>query len=94
MGQRTKSTRLGLPHTGRQHGRVPSASLGHGLKQSQRGMSHRRVPAEPKFSPIQKRPILRAFRHSKAYKYTLKEEKRGTQRRKQGIAQVKLIDPS
>ncbi|KHF99707.1 hypothetical protein F383_38575 [Gossypium arboreum] len=25
MGQRTKSTRPGLPHTGRPHGRVPLA---------------------------------------------------------------------
>ncbi|KHG07088.1 hypothetical protein F383_33611 [Gossypium arboreum] len=63
MGQRTKSTRPGLPHTGRPHGRVPLASL----KQSPIGVSHGRVPAEPKFSPIRKRPILRALRHSKAY---------------------------
>ncbi|KHG24686.1 hypothetical protein F383_31164 [Gossypium arboreum] len=62
MSQRTKSTRLGLPHTGSPHGRVPLA---------------RHVPTEPKFSPIWKRPILRALRHSKAYKYTLEEEKRG-----------------
>ncbi|KHG29547.1 D-amino acid dehydrogenase small subunit [Gossypium arboreum] len=41
------------------------------------GMSHGRVPAEPKFSPIQKSPILRVLRHSKAYKYTLEEEKKG-----------------
>ncbi|KHF97248.1 hypothetical protein F383_36607 [Gossypium arboreum] len=32
MGQRTKSTRPGLPHTGRPHSRVPLASLDHGLK--------------------------------------------------------------
>ncbi|KHF98394.1 hypothetical protein F383_37527 [Gossypium arboreum] len=31
------------------------------------GMSHGRVPAEPKYNPIQKRPILGALRHSKAY---------------------------
>ncbi|KHG22233.1 hypothetical protein F383_27026 [Gossypium arboreum] len=37
----------------------------------------KRVPVEPKFSPIRKRPILRALRHSKDYKYTLEEEKRG-----------------
>ncbi|KHF99676.1 Rho GTPase-activating gacW [Gossypium arboreum] len=45
----------------------------------------RRVPIEPKFSPIRKRPILRALRHSKAYKYTLEEEKRETQGRKQKL---------
>ncbi|KHG27024.1 hypothetical protein F383_33374 [Gossypium arboreum] len=39
--------------------------------------SHGRVSAEPKFSLIRKRPILRALRHSKSYKYTLEEEKRG-----------------
>ncbi|KHG04017.1 hypothetical protein F383_29219 [Gossypium arboreum] len=27
----------------------------------------RRVPVEPKYSPIQKRPLLRALSHSKAY---------------------------
>ncbi|KHG08171.1 Alanine--tRNA ligase, mitochondrial [Gossypium arboreum] len=31
------------------------------------GMAHGRVPAEPKFSLVRKRPILRALRHSKAY---------------------------
>ncbi|KHF99380.1 Alanine--tRNA ligase [Gossypium arboreum] len=36
-----------------------------------------RVPAEPKLSPIRKRLILRACRHSKAYKYTLEEEEKG-----------------
>ncbi|KHG30120.1 hypothetical protein F383_02130 [Gossypium arboreum] len=40
-------------------------------------MSHGRVPVEPKFSPIRKRPVLRVLRHSKAYKYTLEEEERG-----------------
>ncbi|KHG18477.1 hypothetical protein F383_26007 [Gossypium arboreum] len=40
-------------------------------------ITHGRVPVEPEFSPIRKRPILRALRHSKAYKYTLEEEKRG-----------------
>ncbi|KHG10300.1 hypothetical protein F383_07165 [Gossypium arboreum] len=44
MGQCTKSTRPGLPHTGRPHGCVPFA------------------------------------RHSKAYKYTLEEEKKGGHR--------------
>ncbi|KHG08652.1 hypothetical protein F383_35652 [Gossypium arboreum] len=43
MGQRTKSTRPRLPHTGRPHGCVPLA------------------------------------RRSKAYKYTLEEEKRGNE---------------
>ncbi|KHG00720.1 Tyrosine recombinase XerD [Gossypium arboreum] len=41
------------------------------------GVSHGRVLVEPKQSPIQKRALLRALRHSKAYKYTLEEEKRG-----------------
>ncbi|KHG04520.1 hypothetical protein F383_28487 [Gossypium arboreum] len=39
MCQRTKSTRPGLPHTGKPHGRVPLASLDHGLKQSHTGVS-------------------------------------------------------
>ncbi|KHG21142.1 hypothetical protein F383_27757 [Gossypium arboreum] len=39
MGQRTKSTRPGLPHTSRSHGRVSLASLDHGLKQSYTGVS-------------------------------------------------------
>ncbi|KHG28187.1 hypothetical protein F383_35032 [Gossypium arboreum] len=30
-------------------------------------MSHGLVPTEPKYSPIQKRKIFRALRHSKAY---------------------------
>ncbi|KHF99937.1 hypothetical protein F383_38748 [Gossypium arboreum] len=59
MGQRTKSTRPGLPHMRRPHGRVPLTRSKHD--------SHGRVPTEPKFSPIQKRPFLRALRHSKAY---------------------------
>ncbi|KHG21885.1 hypothetical protein F383_32757 [Gossypium arboreum] len=33
-GQHTKSTQLELPQTGKPHGRVPLASLDHGLKQS------------------------------------------------------------
>ncbi|KHG04696.1 hypothetical protein F383_29743 [Gossypium arboreum] len=37
------------------------------VKQSDMGVSHGCVPAEPKISPIRKRPILRALRHSKAY---------------------------
>ncbi|KHF99898.1 Antagonist of mitotic exit network 1 [Gossypium arboreum] len=39
MGQRTRSTRPGLPHTGRPHGCVLLASLDHGLKQSHTGVS-------------------------------------------------------
>ncbi|KHG06962.1 D-amino acid dehydrogenase small subunit [Gossypium arboreum] len=39
-------------------------------------IAHGRVPTKPKFSPIQKQTILRALSHSKAYKYTLEEEKR------------------
>ncbi|KHG19155.1 hypothetical protein F383_24992 [Gossypium arboreum] len=39
MGQHTKATRPGLPHTGRPHGRVPLASLNHDLKQSHTGVS-------------------------------------------------------
>ncbi|KHG06470.1 hypothetical protein F383_32323 [Gossypium arboreum] len=72
MGQHTKSTRPGLPHTGRPHGRVPLATLTTALSNLTRA-----CPVEPKFSPIQNRPILRALRHSKAYKYILKEKKRG-----------------
>ncbi|KHG13269.1 hypothetical protein F383_06080 [Gossypium arboreum] len=41
-------------------------------------MSHRCVPVVPKLSPIRKRPILRVLRHSKAYKYKLKEKEKGT----------------
>ncbi|KHG23386.1 hypothetical protein F383_09785 [Gossypium arboreum] len=52
MGQRTKLIRPGLPHTSRPYGRVPLASLDHDLKQSHMGVSHERVPAEPKFNPI------------------------------------------
>ncbi|KHG17278.1 Error-prone DNA polymerase [Gossypium arboreum] len=59
MGQCTKSTRPRLPHTSRPHGCVPLASLNHCLKQSHIGVLHGRVPAEPKFSPIQKRPNFR-----------------------------------
>ncbi|KHG20092.1 hypothetical protein F383_25069 [Gossypium arboreum] len=39
MSQRTKSTRPGLPHTGRPQCRVPLASLDHDLKQSHMGVS-------------------------------------------------------
>ncbi|KHG12510.1 hypothetical protein F383_18507 [Gossypium arboreum] len=39
IGQRMKSRRLGLPHMGRPHSRVPLASLDHGLKQSHTGVS-------------------------------------------------------
>ncbi|KHG13057.1 hypothetical protein F383_19375 [Gossypium arboreum] len=55
---------------GRPHGRVNLAC-------SNTGLCHGRVPAEPKLSPIQKRIILGASRHSKAYKYTLEEEEKG-----------------
>ncbi|KHG14760.1 hypothetical protein F383_17791 [Gossypium arboreum] len=39
IGQRRKSTRPGLSHTGRAHGRVPLASLDHGHKESHMGVS-------------------------------------------------------
>ncbi|KHG23505.1 Mediator of DNA damage checkpoint 1 [Gossypium arboreum] len=71
MGQSTKFTRLGLPHTGRPHGHVNLAESKHDSD-----VSHERVPAEPKLSPIRKRLISRVFRHYKAYKYTLKEEEK------------------
>ncbi|KHF97271.1 hypothetical protein F383_36566 [Gossypium arboreum] len=74
MGQSMQSTRPGPPHTGRPHGRVNLAG-------SSTGVCHGRVPAEPKLSPIQKRLNFRAFRHSKAYKYTLEKEENGRQRR-------------
>ncbi|KHF98314.1 hypothetical protein F383_37496 [Gossypium arboreum] len=35
-------------------------------------------------SPTRKRLILRIFRHSKAYKYTLKEEERGHSEKEAG----------
>ncbi|KHF99503.1 Transaldolase [Gossypium arboreum] len=73
MGQSTKSTRPGLPHMGKPHNCVNLADSKHD--------SHGRITrAEPKLSPIRKRLILRALRHSKAYKYTLEEEERGTHR--------------
>ncbi|KHG25890.1 Minor capsid VP2 [Gossypium arboreum] len=86
MGQSTKSTRPGLPHTGRPQGRVNLAKSKHDytgrthtraiLTGLSTGVSHGCVPAEPKLSPIRKRLISRVFRHSKAYKYTLDEEER------------------
>ncbi|KHF97290.1 Retinoblastoma-related 2 [Gossypium arboreum] len=76
MGQRTKSTQPGLPHTGKLHGHVNLAESKHN--------AHGHVPAKPKFSPIQKKPILRALRQSKTYKYTLEEEERGHTERKAG----------
>ncbi|KHG00886.1 hypothetical protein F383_39120 [Gossypium arboreum] len=54
MGQSTKSTQPGPPYTGRQHGHVNLAS-------SSTGVSHGRVPGEPKLSPIQEREILRVL---------------------------------
>ncbi|KHG06048.1 hypothetical protein F383_32269 [Gossypium arboreum] len=59
MDPRGKSTRPGIPHTGVSHGSVHLERSKHDL--------HKRVPAEPKYSPIRKRPLLRALRHSKAY---------------------------
>ncbi|KHG16580.1 Peroxisomal membrane pex13 [Gossypium arboreum] len=79
MGQSTKSTRPGLPHTGRPQGCVNLAELKHSL-----GVSHGRVPTEPKLSPIRKRLILRVFRHSKAYKYTLEEEEMEHREKEEG----------
>ncbi|KHF99326.1 Ganglioside-induced differentiation-associated protein 1-like 1 [Gossypium arboreum] len=63
MDPRGKSTRPGLPNTGVSHSRVHLAGLKHDLHR----LDHKRVPAEPKYSPIQKKPIFRALRHSKAY---------------------------
>ncbi|KHG16601.1 hypothetical protein F383_22854 [Gossypium arboreum] len=45
MEQSTKSKRPGPPHMGRPHGRVNLAG-------SNTGVSHERVPTEPKLSPI------------------------------------------
>ncbi|KHF99893.1 hypothetical protein F383_38703 [Gossypium arboreum] len=56
-------------YTGRSHARAHLTAL-------TTGVSHVHVPTEPNFSPIWKRPIWRAFRHSKAYKYTPEEKKR------------------
>ncbi|KHG06909.1 hypothetical protein F383_33601 [Gossypium arboreum] len=39
IGQHTKSTRPGLPHTSVSHDRVPLASLNHSLKQLHTGVS-------------------------------------------------------
>ncbi|KHG00873.1 Voltage-dependent T-type calcium channel subunit alpha-1G [Gossypium arboreum] len=72
MGQSMNSTRPGLPHTGSPHGLS--------ILQAQTRpevIAHGRVPTEPRLSPIRKKPLLRAHRHSKAYKYTIEEEKRG-----------------
>ncbi|KHF98325.1 Protein F12 [Gossypium arboreum] len=71
MGQSTKSTRSEPPHTGRPLGRVNMAELEHDSH------LHGRVPTEPKLSPIRKRPLLKASRYSKHYKYTLEEDKKG-----------------
>ncbi|KHG25248.1 putative beta-galactosidase A [Gossypium arboreum] len=73
MNPRGKLTRPGLSHTavslwqdrsttytGRLHACAYSTAL-------TTGMSHGRVPVEPKYNPIRKRPILGALRHSKAY---------------------------
>ncbi|KHG09385.1 hypothetical protein F383_11243 [Gossypium arboreum] len=52
----------------------------HARQSHHMAVAHGRVPAEPKLNAIQKRPFLRASRHSKAYKYTLEEEKKGRRR--------------
>ncbi|KHG08335.1 hypothetical protein F383_35643 [Gossypium arboreum] len=49
-----------MTYTGRLHVRAYSTA-------STTGVSNGCVPAEPKYSPIQKWPIFRALRHSKAY---------------------------
>ncbi|KHG17531.1 ALG-2 interacting X [Gossypium arboreum] len=84
MGQRGKLMRPKLPHTGRPHARVylvelimaytgrPHTRLY--LTALNMSVSHGRVPIAPKFSPIQKRPLLRAFRLSKVYLNTLEED--------------------
>ncbi|KHG19247.1 Minor capsid VP2 [Gossypium arboreum] len=59
-------------HTGGPHPRAYLTGL-------TTGVSHGRIPVEPKLSPIRKRPILRVLRHYKTYKYTLEEEERGCQ---------------
>ncbi|KHF98343.1 hypothetical protein F383_37605 [Gossypium arboreum] len=65
MGQRTKSTWLDFltraDHT--------DVSLWQALTMTLSNRT-RACLAESKFSPIRKRPILRALRHSKAYKNT------------------------
>ncbi|KHG10999.1 hypothetical protein F383_37494 [Gossypium arboreum] len=53
-------------------------------------VAHGRVPVEPKLSPIQKMPFLRASRHSKAYKYILEDEKKGGRK----IGSKKLLQGS
>ncbi|KHG08597.1 hypothetical protein F383_35656 [Gossypium arboreum] len=63
MDPHGKSTWPGPPHTGVSHGYVYLAGSKHDLH----GLHHGRVPAEPKFSPIRRRPLLRALRHFKAY---------------------------
>ncbi|KHG25934.1 hypothetical protein F383_02214 [Gossypium arboreum] len=54
MDQHVKSTRPGLPYTGKPHARVL-------LVESSTDMSHGSVPVEPKFSPIQKKANLEGF---------------------------------
>ncbi|KHG18501.1 hypothetical protein F383_07458 [Gossypium arboreum] len=49
-----------MTYMGRLHARAYSTAL-------TTGVLHERVPAEPKYSPIQKRPIFRALRHPKSY---------------------------
>ncbi|KHG03202.1 Mannonate dehydratase [Gossypium arboreum] len=81
MGQHGKSTRPGLPYTGRPHGHADHTPVS--IWQARAWLeviAHGHVPTEPKLSPIRKRLILRALRHSEAYKYTLEEEKMGAYR--------------
>ncbi|KHG06224.1 hypothetical protein F383_32348 [Gossypium arboreum] len=63
MGQHTKSTRSRPPHTGKPHGRVNLAELKHD--------SHRWTTRSCLFNKLD-----HGLKHSKAYKYTLEEEKR------------------
>ncbi|KHG21410.1 hypothetical protein F383_28405 [Gossypium arboreum] len=67
MDPHGKTTWPGLPHTGVSHDHVNLARSKPDLHSRPSVIAHGRVPAKPKFSPIQKRPILRALRHSKAY---------------------------
>ncbi|KHF98660.1 hypothetical protein F383_12870 [Gossypium arboreum] len=53
--QNQSTTCMGRPHT---HAYLTALTT---------GVSHGHVPVEPKYSPIRRRALLRAFRHSKAY---------------------------
>ncbi|KHG17590.1 hypothetical protein F383_07077 [Gossypium arboreum] len=52
-----------MTYMGRLHAHAYSTALTTGWS----NRTHERVPAEPKYSPIQKRPLWRALKHSKAY---------------------------